>query len=316
MQKSALAPLRHLQPGLAHMDHMPSHIDVRLGRWREAAESNERAIAADKAYRALRPEQGFYNLYSLHNYHMLAFARMMRGEGAKAVAAIDAMVASADPSWARANAAIADGALAAPLEVRIRFGRWDEVLAAPEPPDVFPIARALRRAARGVAFAALGRLDAARREQVAFREARAQVGPKAVVGNSPAATVLDVAERLMTGEILYRAGDEESAFTVLRAAVAAEDALRYDEPPDWIMPVRHALGAALLRSGRGAEAEAVYRADLAKHPENGWALFGLERALRSQGKADEAEAVRARFERAWADADTTLTSSCLCIPGS
>jgi tetratricopeptide (TPR) repeat protein len=306
--------LRALQPGLAHMVHMPSHIDVRLGRWREAALANERAIEADRAYRAIRPEQGFYHLYMLHNHHMLAFAAMMRGERARALGAIDAMFAGVDPAWARENAAIADGVFALPLEARLRFGRWEEVLAAAEPPEWFPIARALRQAARGVALAALGRLDEAREAQSAFQTARRKVPDKAVVGNSPAATVLDVAERLMAGEILYRNGAEESAFTMLRAAVQAEDSLRYDEPPDWIMPVRHALGAALLKSGRAVEAEAVYRADLAKHPENGWSLFGLARALDRQGKSAEADAVQARFEAAWADADLRLNSSCLCIP--
>ena len=141
--------LRHLQPGLPHLVHMPSHIDVRLGRWGEAAEANERAIAADRAYRAIRPGQGFYRLYMLHNRHMLAYAALMRGESRRAIAAVDAMLAELPIEWARENAAIADGYFAMPLEVRMRFGRWDEILAAPEPEATFPIARALRHAAQG-----------------------------------------------------------------------------------------------------------------------------------------------------------------------
>ena len=307
--------LRHLQPGLPHLVHMPSHIDVRLGHWKKAAEANERAIAADRAYRAIRPSQGFYRLYMLHNRHMLAYAALMRGESEQAIGAVDAMLAELPIEWVRENAAIADGYFAMPLEVRMRFGRWDEILAAPEPEATFPIARALRHAARGVAFAARGRVEQARGAQEEFRSARKQVADDARFGNSPANTLLDVAEHLLAGEVLYREGKEEEAFGELREAVRAEDALGYDEPPDWIQPVRHALGAALLKSGRFEEAEAVYREDLRRLPDNGWSLFGLMRALELGGKAEEADAVRSRWEEVWKDADVQLSSSCFCLPG-
>ena len=101
--------LRDLQPGLAHLVHMPSHIDVRRGRWAEAERANQKAIAADEAYRKVRPDQGFYRIYMLHNRHMLAFAAVMRGESGRAIRAIDAMIASVPPDWARENAALADG---------------------------------------------------------------------------------------------------------------------------------------------------------------------------------------------------------------
>jgi Flp pilus assembly protein TadD len=101
----------------------------------------------------------------------------------------------------------------------------------------------------------------------------------------------------------------------MKEAVRREDALRYAEPPDWIIPVRHALGAALMQSGHYGEAERVYRDDLERHPENGWSLFGLARSLELQGRFDEARRIRARFEEAWADADVKLPSSCFCQPG-
>ena len=307
--------LRELQPGLAHLVHMPSHIDVRRGRWKEAERANEQAIAADEAYRRVRPSQGFYRMYMLHNHHMLAFAAVMRGESGRAIRAIDAMIAAVPPDWARQNAAIADGALAMPLELRMRFGRWDEVLAAPEPEVIFPTARTFRHALRGAAFAATGKVAEARSELEAFREAKKQVPDTATVVINKAVDVLGVAEPFLTGEVLYHEGKTEEAFTALREAVRREDALRYSEPPDWIIPVRHALGAALMRSGRYAEAERVYRDDLVRHPENGWSLFGLARSLELLGKADEAAGVRARFEKAWADADVKLSSSCFCQPG-
>lgn len=307
--------LRSLPAALPHLIHMPSHIDVRLGRWKEAAEANERAIAADSAYRAVRSTQGFYRLYMLHNRHMLAYAALMRGESARAIRNIDAMLAELPMEWARANVAIADGYFAMPLEVRMRFGRWDEVLETPEPETTFPIARAIRHAARGVAFAAKGQSEQAKKAQAEFLAARKAVADDARFGNSPASVLLDVAEHLMAGEIHYQEGNEEAAFEALRAAVRAEDALNYDEPPDWIQPVRHALGAALVKSGRFVEAEAVYREDLKRLPHNGWSLFGLMQALEMQGKDDEAKQIRARWDEVWKDADVRLSSSCFCLPG-
>src|SRR5262249_32608477 len=135
----------------------------------------------------------------------------------------------------------------------------------------------------------------------------------AVLVVNKATEVLGVAEQFLTGEILYREEKPDEAFTALREAVRREDALRYAEPPDWIILVRHALGAALLQSGRYTEAEQVYRDDLRRHPDNGWSLFGLTRTLELQSKLGEAQTAHARFEKAWADADIRLTSSCFCL---
>jgi len=251
----------------------------------------------------------------LHNRHMLAFAATMRGESARAIRAIDQMIAAVPPEWARQNAERADGVLAMPLELRMRFGRWDDVLAAAEPDEIFPTARAFRHAVRGAALVAKGKVDAARGELAAFVEAKRRVPDSSLIVINKAVDVLDVAEQLLTGEILYREAKPDEAFAALREAVRREDALRYSEPPDWIIPVRHALGAALMQSGRHAQAEQVYRDDLSRHPENGWSLFGLARSLELQGKTDEANRVRARFEKAWADADVKLSASCFCQPG-
>jgi tetratricopeptide (TPR) repeat protein len=296
---------------------MPSHIDVRVGDWREAELANERAIAADRAYREIRPRQGFFRLYMLHNDHMLAYAAMMRGRSARAIRAIDESVASIPADWLAdpAMAAIGDGYLSMPLEVRVRFGRWDEVLAAPEPDERFPLARALRHAARGIALAATGRVDEAESERAAFAAAADRVPDEAFFGNNKATDLVGVAEKMLEGEVLFRAGRIDEGLEALREAVAREDRLRYSEPPDWIIPVRHALGAALMTAGRHAEAEAVYRDDLRRLPDNGWSLYGLAASLDAQGRAADAEEVRRRFRQVWREADFELTSSCLCLPG-
>lgn len=308
--------LRELMPGVGHMVHMPSHIDVLLGRWDDAVVANEKAIAADIAYRAQGGvPKGFIWLYNAHNRHMLAFAAMMSGRSALALRHIDDMVAEWPEDFRTEWVPVVDVFHAMPLEVRVRFGRWDEILARPLPPENLVIARALTFSARGIARAAKGDTAGAREEQRAFTAAAAKVPADAFFSNSPAGDVVAVAAAMLDGEILLREGKVNDGLARLRAAVAAEAKLRYDEPPSWIIPVRHALGAALLQVGRVQEAEQVYRDDLARWPGNGWSLFGLARALKLQHRDDEAAAVEKQFQAAWAHADLELKSSCLCQPG-
>jgi tetratricopeptide (TPR) repeat protein len=309
--------LRALQPGLGHLVHMPSHIDVRTGAWEKAIVANSAAIDADRRYRErANKKHGFYGLYMAHNRHMRAFGAMMTGQSAMAIAEIDEMLAEMPADWKVEYVGIADGYSGMAYEVLVRFGKWDEILAEPEPPATRPIARAFRLYARGVAYAAKGQTKEARIEQAKLRQARKQLPKDAVFGNNLASDLLGVADSLLEGEIAYREGKTTQGLAAMREAVRREDALRYDEPPDWIQPSRHALGAALLQSGKPAEAEAVYRADLEKLPRNGWSLYGLARSLRLQRKDDEAEVVEAQLKDVWKNADLQLTSSCLCQPGA
>jgi tetratricopeptide (TPR) repeat protein len=294
---------------------MPSHIDVRTGNWSQAIEANSKAIEADRKYRERSPQQGFYRVYMAHNHHMLAYAAIMRGQSARALAAINEMARGIPPEFVKENAPLVDGFTAMPLELLVRFGHWEEVLAAPEPPDYLPIARTLRHCARAIAYAAKKDVANARAERDAFLKAREGVAKEAKFGNNTAADLLAVAEKLLAGEILYREGKVEEGLAALREGVRLEDALRYSEPPDWIHPLRHVLGATLLAEGRAADAEQVYRDDLKKLPDNGWSLFGLARSLRLQKKEDEAQRIEARFQKAWADADIKISSSCFCQPG-
>ena len=306
--------LRDLQPGLGHLVHMPSHIDVRRGRWQDAIEANEKAMEADRVYRALSPRQGFYGLYMAHDNHMLAYAAMMNGQRSVALNAIDELIATMPEDWTVEYAIIADGYMVMPLEVRMRFGMWHEVLAAPPYAERFPFARAMRHYARGVSHAALGDIAAARAEQADFVKAAAVVPAESFFGNNTAANLLAVAEPFLEGEILYREGRSDEAFAALRTAVEREDRLRYDEPPGWIQPVRHALGTFLLKSGQALEAEKVFRADLEQLPENGWALYGLSRSLEMQGQEREATKARERFQNVWAKSEVALSTPCYCEP--
>lgn len=304
--------LRTLVPASSHLIHMPGHIDVRLGDWALAAEQNRQAAAVDRAYERLSPRQDFYRLYMSHNEHFLAWTCMMLGRREEALAAARSMIAEIPESWLRANAPYVDPTFAIESEVLMRFGRWDEILALPEPASDLPITIAKWRFARASAFAAKGQIDEAVAEQRRFRSAVDAVPEEAMMQVNPARRVLAIAEHTLEGEIAFRRGDIDGAVRALSAGVEIEDTLVYMEPPEWIQPVRHALGAVLTHANRTHEAKAVYEADLERWPENGWSLFGLWSAQRALNDPAAAK-THARFERAWADADTRIGATCLCV---
>jgi tetratricopeptide (TPR) repeat protein len=310
--------LRTLQPGLAHNVHMPSHIDIRTGRWLEAVETNKKAVAAAERYRkVMGPPKGFLNVYDAHNRHMLAYAAMMTGQRALALQYIRAMVRELPEEFLKENALLAEGFVAMPMEVMVRFGMWEEILAEPDNyADYMTGTRAFHHAARAIAYAAKGEPEKARQEQAIFLEKAKLVPEEETFGNNTARDILALAKGMTEGEILIREDKLEAGIAELRAAIKLEDALKYDEPPGWLIPIRHSLGATLMQHGRFAEAEQVYRDDLARLPGNGWSLYGLAESLSLQEKEPkEAEAIRARFDKVWAKADTRITSSCFCQPG-
>lgn len=303
--------LRTLVPGASHLVHMPSHIDARTGRFAAASRTNERAIDVDREHGERTGRTGFYRIYMAHNHQFLSFSSMMEGRSATAIAAARAMVDGFPPEFLERMGPFVDGVLPIALHVLVRFGRWEEILREPAFPDLFGVSNATRHYARGVALTALGRFDEAH-EELALLEALCAVMDDRAVGNNPAKTVLRIPVLVLRGELEFRKGERDAGLAHLREAVAIEDTLTYDEPPDWMMPVRHTLGAALIVAERFEEAEAVYRADLKHWPENGWSLYGLMRALDGRGQTAEASAVRARFEKAWSRADVELRSSCFC----
>jgi tetratricopeptide (TPR) repeat protein len=309
--------LRDLQPGLAHNVHMPSHIDIRRGRWHQAIAINAKAIGADRGYRKIvGPPKGLVPLYAAHNRHMLAYAAMMTGQRQLAMKHIREMTAELPEEFMKEFSTVAEGFLALPMEVLVRFGRWDEILKEPATyPDYAPFTRAFHHAARSIAYAAKGDTPKAREEQAKYLELAKLVPEQTTMGNNSMASIIALAAQMLEGEILVRDGKVDEGIALLNEAVKAEDALKYDEPPGWMIPIRHTLGATLMRAGRFAEAEQVYRDDLKRLPENGWSLLGLADSLGAQTKEGaELAATRAKFEKVWAKADLKITSSCLCLP--
>lgn len=306
--------LRESVPASGHLVHMPSHIDAKVGRWSLAADQNVAAIAADRKYRELAPKQGFYNLYMIHNHHMLAFASMMEGRSETAITAAREVVEMLPPDYLRREAALADPYMGAKYDALKRFGRWDDLIREPAPPRYLPITTAMWRFSRAVAYAAKGEIDRAVREQEKFRAAVRKVPEDALMAINPAHKILSIADRMLSGEIAFRRGEIEEALRELNKAIEIEDDLLYMEPPEWIQPVRHTLGAVLVDAKRYQEAEQVYRMDLENWPNNGWSLHGLAKCLRARGAAEEASRVEERFAKAWRRADVRIESSCLCVP--
>jgi len=184
------------------------------------------------------------------------------------------------------------------------FGKWDDVLAEPLPPEDIRFSYSMAHYARGVAHAAKGE----------WAEAQAALDTVTAINaatpdGADGKTALSIAVHALSGEIATRRGDLEAGINHFREAAKIEDTGLYFEPPKWYYPIRHSLGAALLKAGEHAEAEKVYREDLRRFPENGWSLFGLAQALQAQGKNTEAAATEARFRGAWAGTDVTLTAS-------
>jgi tetratricopeptide (TPR) repeat protein len=299
--------LRTAMPDAAHVVHMPGHIYVRVGRYADAAVANERAVAVDGTYLGkASPNVAFYRMiYAPHNLDFLATAAGMEGRSAATLLATRALAEHLDPQMLHEMPGF-DFLLGRSAWTLLRFGRYAEVLAEPLPPAELPYARAAAHAARGLSLLRLGRIDEAAAEAAAMRSAAAAIPPDAVEGLNSAAMLGRIPAALLEGELAVARGDVEAGVDRLATAAATEDALRYNEPSDWHFPARHLIGASLLRLGRDAEAETVFRADLARHPGNGWALAGLAAALERQGKDAEAKPVRARLERAWVGADLGL----------
>ncbi len=309
--EAAADALLHAAPAAGHLVHMPSHTYMRLGRYADGFKSNELAVAADESYLTQCRQQGIYPLaYYPHNVHFLMYAAERRGQGDAAVFQARKVSKQAHDHMAGMDFALYESFYTMPLHMMSRFGRWDGILAEPAPEETTPYVRGIWHYARARALLHTDRARQAVSELKALDDLRASADFGAMtVGFADPKVLLNIASNIVRGEIAAGRGRFDDAIALLDEAVRLEDGLMYNEPPDWPTPVRQILGAVLLDAGRPAQAEIVYWADLKKNPENGYSLFGLWQCLSEQERGDEAAAVRARFDAAWANADTKLTSS-------
>jgi tetratricopeptide (TPR) repeat protein len=303
--------LLKLMPGAGHMVHMPSHIFIRVGRYEDAAAANEQAILADEDYITQCRAQGIYPLaYYPHNIHFLWASATMQGRGSTALEAAR-KTASAIPHDALQELPILQSFLITPYHAMVRFGKWEELLKEPKP-HAGLFTEGMWHYGRGMALIRTGRASEAEAEIEAIRRIlkdKTFLETPATFSSNTGEHVLRITPEILAGELAASRGEFDKALGHLQTAVRYEDALVYTEPPDWPLPVRLNLGAVLLQADRPLEAEVVFWEDLSKNPENGWALTGLEQALRAQGNTEQAESIAERKRKAWAQADVELTAA-------
>jgi len=307
--------LESLMPKEGHMVHMPSHIYVRTGDYEKGIASNQRSLQVDSLFQKewgdrATPNLGTYGLssrtHSRHAWDFIRYAGMLAGNYATAMQAAKAAAAGMSHQGMGAG----ERAASMPWLINKAFGKWDAVLAEPEPAHGSAYLRGLWHYTRGSAFVAQARFDKAEEELKALRAAALDPSVKELLAAAnPAPTILELSTRALEGELFSAQGRHAEAISAFESAVQLQDSLKYIEPPDWGQSMRLYLGAALLKAGRAKDAEHIYREDLRDFHNNGWTLFGLTQSLRAQGKSAAARNVEVQFERAWKNADVTLKAS-------
>jgi tetratricopeptide (TPR) repeat protein len=300
--------LESLVPAAGHLVHMPAHIYMRTGDYSTAVKSNADAIATDRVY---LHDLGTRNLgyqfaYAEHNYSFLIAAAGMAGEYDAAINAAKELAAEAAPLIE--NVPTVEAYMVNPILVPARFARWDDVLALPAPPEKLKGLTFFWHYARGCAFATKKQTQQAETERTAMEKIYKELPAGRAFGMLPNdwSTMHDMAANALNGRIAAARGDYVSAMERWRAAITVEDGMVYHEPPDWYYPMRESLGAILLRAGQPAEAEKVFRDDLARNPRSPRSLFGLWKALEAEQKPADADWARRSFEAAWRGAANQL----------
>jgi tetratricopeptide (TPR) repeat protein len=299
--------LAKLIPGAGHIVHMPAHIYQRVGRYADASKANRDAAAVDLTYIERAPAWGYYPMYLVHNYGFLAYSSSMLGRGAESLESARTAAKNFPPPMLDMMPGM-DFFVSEPLLVMVRFGKWDEILAEPRPEAKYQTLTGLWLHAHGMALAAKGELEDAAKDLAELQALRDAISPEVVATINSGKDIVALAAAVLEADLAMKRNDPK-ALDLWAAAVAMEDNTAYSEPADWFYPVRHYQGAALIAAKKWKDAEAVYRADLKKNPENGWALYGLHEALVKQKKGKDAKKVKARLDKAWKDADVKLTAT-------
>src|ERR1700730_5376916 len=296
--------LAQLAPAAGHIVHMPAHIYIRTGDYQAAVQTNQKAALADQAYLKASGAEGIYSMmYYSHNLHFIAMAAAMNGNYLESRRGAQMLAANVGPH-VKVMPPL-EGFMTVPLAVEVRFHKWNEILKAPQPDPAMHTATVFWHFARGLALAGMGKLEEAEAEHEFVAEAQEKTPPDAIFQmpiNNKTKDILKIAENVLGAKISLAKNDMDAAVNQLRAAVATQDSLKYDEPQDWFYPVRESLGAVLLKIGDDAGAEDVFRADLDRNPRNPRSLFGLEQALKAMDRTYDAGFVREQFDANWKSA--------------
>ena len=293
--------LAQLAPAAGHIVHMPAHIYIRTGDYEAAVKTNQKAALADQAYIKAGAAEGIYSMmYYSHNLHFIAMAAAMNGNYLESRRGAQLLAANVGPHVKEMPPL--EGFMTVPLAVEVRFHKWNEILKAPQPDPAMHTATVFWHFARGLALAGAGKLEEAEAEHKFVAEAEEKTPPDAIFQmpiNNKTKDILKIAENVLGAKISLAKGDMDATVNQLRAAVAVQDSLKYDEPQDWFYPVRESLGAVLLKIGDDAGAEETFRADLDRNPRNPRSLFGLEQALKAMDRNYDAGFVRKQFDANW-----------------
>ncbi|MGH8772521.1 MAG: tetratricopeptide repeat protein, partial [Burkholderiales bacterium] len=240
--------------------------------------------------------QGYYP----HNVHSLMASAQMAGDGETAISAAEKLQGIVSTDAAR-NIPWVQPIVVAPYFAHAQFSAAETILAIPDPGGDLPYVKAMWHYARGVAFARNGDLQAARGELDAISALGQTLEIASLNANGiPASDVLKIAQHVVRARIAQSSGDLAAAISEFESAARLEDALAYSEPPYWYYPVRQSLGAALLAAGKLDQAEQAFRASLARSPNNGWALYGLQKVFEKRGDRTQARTSKKIFDQAWA----------------
>lgn len=315
--KKALPSARRLPslvPGSGHLVHMPAHIYIRIGHYRDAILANQQATQVDNDYLNHNHVESIYTMaYVPHNHHFLWAGAIKTGRKSLASQAADDTVAHVNQEMLRdpGFSGTLQHFLTLPLYTKALFGDWDSILNEPAPPEDLFYTTAIWHYARSLALIRQGKTKAAKIELAMLEQIIEDpaIAKLSVFELNSIEQILQIGANILHGELAAYNKNYESADSYLSLAVKLEDSLNYTEPKDWYLPARQVLGAILLEAGREQEAEQVYRQDLVFHPQNGWSLFGLLQSLRQQGKNGEADSVQKQFAEVWSEADVVLTGS-------
>lgn len=306
--------LPQLMPDVAHLVHMPSHIYIRTGHYSKGVTVNENAVKGYNKYLQAFPEvEGNAALYNIHTLHMEAACNQMLGNFAKTKISSIKASKSVPAEYLSIPGALGNFiqyVYATPLFSMVRYGQWQDILSA-DIPDSLNYVKILSHFARGIAFARTGQQMHANNELTSLRvkmnDNEALKEP--FTPFSSAYSALKVAESILAGVIAEESGNFTSAIEYFEKGIKYEDELIYNEPRDWMLPVRHYLGQAYLKSGKFAQAEATYKEDLKINPSNGWALTGLQQAFIKQNKIKEAQQTAIALQKAFSEKDIEIKSS-------
>ncbi|SDM31781.1 tetratricopeptide repeat protein [Kriegella aquimaris] len=300
--------LSSLMPGAGHIVHMPSHIYIRVGRYKDAVTVNQAAILADEDYISQCFAQGLYPLaYYPHNIHFLWSSASLLGSSQVAIDAAN-KTAEKVPAAELVQIPFLQDFASTPLLAYTRFGKWDEILSIPAPSEEIKHVNLIRHYARGMAFIRKGNINEAEEELNAIKALKndPELEDLVATANNSSASIARIAHDIIAGELAALKGDLPSAIEHLENAVINEDKLVYTEPAAWHIPTRQNLGAVLMKAEKYEEAEKIYKEDLSVLRQNGWSLMGLYNSYIAQGKTSEAEKIKKEFNKAWEEADITI----------